>query len=241
MPAVSFYSYDVSFPEGFVRTLAKTSLLLILSATLAWTPAMAFPASPASAPLGMILQAENATVGADITTGGATVYDGDRLQTENGGALRAQLGGPQMYLRASTVAMVHRLPNGFSAELGTGSVVVSSAQGQTFELLADGATIRPAGAEATVAQITKVNGNEVLLSSSRGALQITMEDEVRTIEAGSSYRMVIEPEESGPGPQPQGPLHTGRRHHLVLILIVGGVAAATAVLIWRATMSPSGF
>jgi len=202
---------------------------------------MAYPGSPVSAPLGMVLQAENATVGADITAGGATVYDGDRLQTENGGALRAQLGGPQMYLRASTVAMVHRLPNGFSAELGIGSVVVSSAQGQTFELLADGATIRPAGAEATVAQITRVNANEVLLTSTRGALQITLEDEVRTIEAGSSYRMVIESEESGPGPQPQGPLHTGRRHRLVLILIAGGIAAATGVLIWRAVMSPEGF
>jgi hypothetical protein len=188
----------------------------------------------------MVLQAENAHAGVDTTTGGATVYDGDRLQTENGGTLRAQLGGPQMYLRASTSTIVHRLPNGFSAELGNGTVIVSSAQGQTFELLTDGASIRPAGAEATVAQITKVNDNEVLLTSTRGALRVTMEDEVKTIEAGSSYRMMIEPEEaSGPGPQPQGPLHTGRHRRVLFYVIIGAAAAATGVLIWRAMVSES--
>jgi hypothetical protein len=222
-----------------VRTLSKTCLFLILSATLVGTPAFASPANPVSVPLGMILQAENAQVGTDITAGGATVYDGDRLQTENGGALRAQLGGPQMYLRASTSALVHRLPNGFSAELGTGTVVVSSAQGQTFELLTNGATIRPVGAQATVAQITRVNANEVLLTSTRGALEVTIEDEVKTIEAGSSYRMEIEPEEAS-APGPQGPAHTGRRRRVLFFVIIGAAATAAGILTWRALMSPSG-
>jgi hypothetical protein len=224
-----------------VRTLARTCLFLILGAALVGMPAMASPRSPVSAPLGMILQAENAQVGADITSGGATIYDGDRLATESGGALRAQLGGPQMYLRGSTVALVHGLPNGFSAELGTGTVVISSAEGQTFQLLADGATIRPVGTQATIAQITRVNDNQVLLTSTRGALQVTLDDQVQTIEAGSSYRMEIEAEDSGPGPQGQGPAHTGRRRRALFFLLFGGVAVATGILIWRATVSPSGF
>ena len=105
-------------------------------------------------------------------------------RTETGGTLRAQLGGPQMFLRSSSNALVHTLPNGFSAELGAGTVVVSSNPGQTFQLLADGATIRPAGAQGTVAQITRVSPTELLLNSTRGASSsITMGDEVKTIEA----------------------------------------------------------
>jgi hypothetical protein len=171
--------------------------------------------------------------------GGATIYDGDLLQTGSGGALRAQLGGPQMYLRQSTSALVHSLPNGFTAELGAGTIVVSSSQGQTFQLLADGVTIRPAAEQSTIAQITKVNGNELLLTSTHGALKITLDDEVKTIEEGSSYRMKVAADESGQ--QPQGPYHTGRRRRRLLFFLIGGSAVATGVLTWRALMSPDGF
>ena len=72
-----------------MRTLFTACLVVIVSAALVGTPAMASPASPASAPLGVVLQADNAQVGADITVGGSTVYDGDNLRTETGGTLRA--------------------------------------------------------------------------------------------------------------------------------------------------------
>jgi len=223
-----------------VRTLFNVCLFAILSSTLAGAPVLASPANPASVPLGVVLQAEYAQVGADATAGGATVYNGDRLQTLGGGTLRAQLGGPQMYLRENTMAQVQGLPNGFSAELATGTVVVSSSQGQTFELLADGATIRPAGAQATVAQITRVSATEVLLTSTSGALQITLDEEVKTIEAGSSYRMEVETDESSPGQLPQGAVHTGHSNRFPKFFIIGGIATATGVLTWRALMSPCG-
>jgi len=145
-----------------------------------------------------------------------------------------------MLLRSNTTTQVHSIPNGFSADLLGGSVVVSSLEGQTFQLLADGVTIRPAGSQGSVGQITRVNDKELLLSSSRGGLEVRMGAEVKTIEAGSSYRMEVEPEDSGPGPQ-GGPLHTGRSHRLLFYILVGGVAAATGILVWRALESPSGF
>ena len=211
------------------------SLILVLSATLFGISTFAAPATPASAPLGMVLQAEKAQVGADITTGGATIYDGDHLQTDAGGTLRVQIGGPQMYLREGTTTQVHGFPNGFSAELGTGTVVVSSTPGQTFRLLADGATIRPIGAQGTVAQITKVSNTELLLSSSRGELEVTMGDEVKTVEAGSSYRLEVETDDSS-SPQPQGPYHTARNRFLWII--IPAISVATGILIWRALVSP---
>ena len=89
---------------------AGTTSLILLGAVLIGMPALASPASPASAALGVIVQAENPRAEADLATTGSTIYDGDRLQTINGGTLRAQLGGSQMYLRANTTAQVHSLP-----------------------------------------------------------------------------------------------------------------------------------
>ena len=86
---------------------------------------------------------------------------------------------------------MHALPNGFSANLNNGSVVISSAEGQTFELLADGATIRPANSQPTSGQITMVSPTELILTSNRGTLQVSMGDEVKTVDAGSSYRLEV--------------------------------------------------
>jgi hypothetical protein len=226
--------------EDFVRTSYLSGLALVLSAALIGIPAMAMPASPASAPLGVILQADRAHVGADITTGGATIYEGDRLETQDDGTLRARLGVSQMYLRASTAAVVHGLSNGFSASLMRGTVVVSSPEGQTFQLLASGVTIRPVGTQAVTAQVTLVSANELLLTSNRGAIEVSMGDEVKTIEAGSSYRMEVQPEDPGPQGSGTGPQHTGRRRRLAFFLLGGAIAAGTGIAVWRALESPSG-
>jgi hypothetical protein len=220
-----------------VRTLYKTSLVVFLSAALVGAPVMAAPASPASAPLGVVLQADRAQVGADVTSGGATIYDGDRLQTQGEGTLRATLGGPQLYLRNNTIAQVHGLANGFSADLTAGTIVVSSSEGQTFQLLADGAIIRPVGTQPVVAQVTRVSATELRLSSNRGALEVTMGDEVKTVEAGASYRMEVEADSADPGPQRSGPYHTARNHFIWIAII--GVSAAAGIGVWRALVSPS--
>jgi len=192
------------------------------------------PANPASAPLGWVLQAERAHVGPDITSGGATIYDGDRLETYEEGTLRARLGNSQMYLRPSTIAEVHGLSNGFSANLLRGTMIASAPEGQTFQLLANGATIRPMGTRATVAQITWVNANELLLTSNLGAIQVSFEGDVKTIEAGNAYRMEIQPADAGP--QGSGAPTHGGTNHAIYIWITAAIAA-TAVGVWRAMES----
>jgi hypothetical protein len=225
------------FLEDFVRTSFLASLALTLVASVIAIPGQAMPANPASAPLGVIVQADRAQVGADITSGGATIYDGDRLETQDTGTLRARMGGSQIYLRPSSAADVHGLANGFSANLVHGTVVLSSLEGQTFQLLANGAAIRPVGNHPTVAQVTYVSPTALVLTSERGAIEISMGDEVKTIDPGTSYRMETVPDDSGPGPQ-GGPYHTATNHFVLLALIFGGVA--TGIIAWRALMSPSG-
>jgi hypothetical protein len=219
-----------------VRTFFRSALVVVLSAALIGIgiPASAASSNPVSAPLGMILQADRAMVGADLTMGGATIYDGDRLETSSAGTLRARLGGPQLYLLQNTATQVHGLPNGFSASLTQGIVLASSAEGQTFQVLADGITIRPANSQPTVAQVTWLSPTQLALTATRGAIYVSMGDDSKTIEAGSSYRVEVAPDEANP----QAPIHTGRNH--LVWWVIAGVGVATAIILWRALESPSG-
>ena len=226
--------------EDCVRTLFTAVLIAALSIILVEAPVMATPASSPSAPLGVVLAADNPNVGAGVATSGATIYDGDRLQTPANSTLRVRLGSGQMVLRQNTIAHVHSFPHGFSANLDNGTVVVSSPEGQTFQLIADGATIRPANAQATSGQITLISATQLILTSTRGTLEVSMGDEIRTVEAGSSYRMEVETEDSGPGPQGQrgqAPHSTGRNRFI--FFLIPTVGAVTGIVIWRALISPT--
>jgi hypothetical protein len=219
-----------------VRKIFTAILIATLCVVLIEAPVTAAPARSPEAPLGVVLASENANVGAGVTTSGATIYDGDRLQTPANSSLRVKLGTGQMVLRQNTIADVHSFPNGFSAILDSGTVVVSSAAGQTFQLMADGAIIRPLDEQPASGQVSMISATELVLTGTRGTLQITMGDEVKTLEAGNSYRLVVEGDED-PGPTPQAPHPTARNHFLWIAIPV--IAAVTAVVIWRAVVSPT--
>lgn len=211
----------------------------ILSLALIEVPAMAAPAANTpAAPLGVVMSAENGNVGASATMSGSTIYDGDRLQTQAGSTLRVRLASGQMVLKESTIADVHTLAKGFSANLNAGTVIVSSPAGQTFQILADGATIRPANDQPTSGQISMISPTELVLTGTRGTMLVSMGDEVKTLEAGSSYRLEVEPDEAAPNSDPQGPPQPTARSHFLWVLIPA-IAAITGIVIWRAVVSPS--
>jgi hypothetical protein len=223
--------------EAYVRNALTGILIAILCVVLIESPVLAAPAKSPSVPLGVVLSAENSNLGAGDQMGGATIYDGDRLQTQANSTLRVRLGSGQMALRQNTVINVHSFPNGFLANLEAGTVVVSSAQGQTFQVLADGATIRPANAQPASGQVSMISPTELILTGTRGTLEVSMGDEVKTVEAGSSYRLEVESPDPGSSSKTQGPIAAGTNHFLwILIPVVGAV---TAIVIWRAVMSPS--
>jgi len=219
-----------------VRTVLTALLLATVSIMLTALPVTAAPATAPSAPLGVVVQSQNGHVGPDATYSGATIYDGDRLETTDNGNLRVRFGSSQMYLRSNTAASVHSLTNGFSAELGNGTLVVTSADGQIFQIIADGATIRSANSQPASVQITKISATELVVTGNRGTAQVSMGDEVKTVDAGNSYRLEVQPEDSGPGPQPQFPTPTARNRFLWIL--IPAVAVATGIVVWRALISP---
>jgi hypothetical protein len=220
-----------------VRTLFSAFLIATLSLVLIEAPVMAAPASSPSAPLGVVVSAENANVGAGVTTSGATIYDGDHLQTAANSTLRIRVGTEQLVLRQNSMVDLHAFPNGFTANLGAGTVVVSSTEGRTFQVIADGATVRPANSQPASGQVNMISATEAVITSTRGTLEVSMGDEVKTVEPGASYRMEVVSGDSDPGPNPQSPHPTARNRFLWIL--IPAVAVVTGIVIWRALESPT--
>jgi hypothetical protein len=222
-----------------VQTFFSSLLAGLLIAILIQSPVMAAPAVAVAPPLGVILQAERARVGTNSAAVGTTVFDGDLLETGAAGLMQVRFGSSQAYLQAGTSAVVHQSSGGFAAVLTTGTVVLSSGQGQKFLLLADGTTIQPGTTQPTVAQVTWVSPKELILTSRRGALEVSLGNEVETVPEGASYRMIVEPA-AGAGPAAQTTTQaSGRGNHRLLLLLVGAVVVATTVAVVLAVESPS--
>ena len=182
--------------------------------------------------MGVVLQANHASVGSLGAMNGGSVFDGDALSTDTGGTLQVRFGGSQAYLLPRSMAVVHQAKAGFGATLNSGSLIVASEKGNSFTLLADGATIRPATSGATVGQVTLVSPTELLLSSEKGSLEVSMDDDVKTLPEGKSVRMLIQPPDPG-SPQTR---RAGRNRFLWIFL--AAVGAGVGIALWQALESP---
>jgi hypothetical protein len=194
--------------------------------------------TPVATPLGVVVIANQAQVGNSTATNGSTVFEGDRLVTAETGQLQVRFGRTQARFLPGSLAVVSQTPAGVDANLLGGSVSMASAAGDKFSLSANHAVIRPAASQAVVAQVTRVSPTELLLSSSRGDLEVTFDDQVTTIPAGSSYRMLLDPGAAEPqGPAPTHP--AGKRKRRAAFILLGISAAATGIAIAAVASSSS--
>ncbi len=227
-----------------MRTVLRSLLIALLIVSLVEAPVLASPAPVA--PCGMVLQAERARVGAGEAAAGATLYDGDVLETSRGGTLRAQVGAAQLYLLADSAAALRQGAVGAGVVLKRGTVVLSSAGGGAFELQASEARIRPQTAQPTLAQVSLVGPYELLVTSQRGPLEVRIDEEMHTVPEATSYRVLIEPEAQGPRGAGAGevgrsqgsgqpPVKAARSRFLQVALIT--ISVATGIIVWRALIS----
>lgn len=191
----------------------------------------------------MVLQADRANLGAGEAVSGATVFDGDRFWTRSGGTLRVGLGASQLYLLENSAVSLGQAGGRLRAAIARGTVVFSTTAGPGVELLADAARLRPVSPQLTVTQLTVLGPHALLVFSRRGALEVSLDGEVRTIPEGASYRVLLEPEAEPQGPQgvgapntPKQPAHPGKNKIIITILVADAVG--TGIAVWRALVSP---
>jgi hypothetical protein len=186
--------------------------------------------------LGIVVLADHANAGSQAAIEGTTVFDGDRLTTEAGGALRLQVGEDLVSLADQSCVMIHRGARGtgmeFEAELVPGGVTLSVAKGIEAEIVASSARIRSEAETRGVVQVRIVERNELLVFAKRGAAEISYHGETETIAEGKSYRVLLRPDEDGTSGD-QSAKKAGKRGKVLVLIGVGAATAAGIVLLSR--------
>lgn len=227
-----------------LRAICAAALSLSLLSVPAWG------ATPASiAPLGTVIAAERAHVGEAMADVGTTVYGGDRISTDSQGTMQLRAGAARLLLMSSSAAIVNDNEGAPSAKLLLGTATFSTGNAHAFTLFASKAAIRAQTDAPTIGQVTYLNEKELLVTSRRGGLTVTVENETQVIPEGGSFRVLLDPTpEEAQGPAGAGagqdtshrggggPLKAGRSRFLIVATAV--VAGVTAFGIYKACESP---
>jgi hypothetical protein len=177
-----------------VRGSLSISLSLVLSVSLSGTPIW----GKSESGLGTVVSAERAHLGTAAASAGATVFAGDKLDTDQSGNLQIRAGAARLLLKQSS-RLVWGVDGGSpSATLTGGTAAFSTADAKAFVLHAGTAVFRPQSNEPTIANVTLLNAKELVVRCSRGALLIGVDDDIRVIPEGTAYHVVLDPNAAPP-------------------------------------------
>ena len=175
-----------------------------------------------------------------------TVYSGDSLETGASGAMRLRVGRSQLYLLASSTAVVGDLSGGIRANLSRGTAGFVTSGAQALEIVTPLAVVRPKPSQTSHGQVTLVSPGEFLVSCYLGTLEVDVEGEIHAVGQGQAYRVIIEPEpqdsQDGKLPGPRAGTVPIRRNKMRVILIAVGIGTSVWVGAWiyhELTESPS--
>jgi hypothetical protein len=211
------------------------------------TASLLLPASGRGAPeaLGVVMEANQARLGAYAVTQGSTVFDGDKLSTGSGGTLRLRSGRAMFYLRGESSLMVRSKSDADSkrveAELVAGEMVLSSAVDSGAEIAACHAQIRPGANTAAILEVRILSSRELVVVARRGAAEFSYHGEDAVIEEGKAYRVELDPIDDGSAADEKNKKAAHKKNKKKFILIAIGVGGgATALGIWGAVDAVSG-
>ncbi len=214
-----------------LRTVFAAALVL----TLAAVPASAGPG--ASNVLGTVITADKAHVGEGVAGIGTTVFAGDKLSTDPQGSMQLRAGAARLLLLSASAAEVNDSEGTPSARLLLGTATFSTGNARAFTLYASKAAIRAQSDAPTIGQVTYLNSKELLVTSKRGPLTITVDGETQLIADNTTYHVYLDPQDpqgAGSGSQSAGghgnsPLKAGRSRFLIFAVAITGVATYFAV------------
>ena len=233
----------------YLRTVLASILMITVGITPCWGAT-----GPA---FGTVVTAERARVGAGPVSVGATVFGGDRLFTDEAGSVQVRAGAARLLLSSASIAMLAKDESSPAASLTRGTAIFSTASSKAFALHVGSMTIRPETDQPTVAQVSVVGPKQLMVRSTRGSVTVPVDDDVRVIPEGMSYRIVLDPSASelaavegeraasdrvqgpqgvGPGRRKQ-PRRAGRSRFVWFAIGIVGVATFFAV--YEALQSPS--
>ena len=189
----------------------REAIAAVVSLALAFSPVWGASSNSTSnsTALGTLVYADRAHVGAAPASVGDTIFDGDRLSTEQSGSLQWRSRTARLLLNSASHATISDKNGMPVATLTNGSATFSTSTATAFALLFGRAVIAPKSDEPTIGQVTAINAKEIVVKCTRGSLTVTVEDDSRTVPEGMAYRIVLDPNpEAQPraaSSWPQGP------------------------------------
>ena len=218
---------------------ARTILAVVLAFPLALDPVLA--AVPI---IGVIIHANRAHIGNASASVGSTLYDGDHLSTDDGGEVGIRTRAALLRLDAHTsVRLESEEPvQRTSVELSSGTLVFSTARASAAEIRADGALIRPASDQQTLAEVRVVGAKQLVVLARRGALEFSYQGQSQIISEGMSYRVILDPPDEtaadSRGNDRRNKTPPDRRRPAFLLIPILVAAGVTAFAIHEALESP---
>ncbi|HKV25119.1 MAG TPA: hypothetical protein VJN93_11060 [Candidatus Acidoferrum sp.] len=208
-------------------------LAIALAALLAGTT-VCEGANPAA--LGVVVEAEHARLGGDAASEGTTVYAGDHLATEDGGSMQVRVGTAMVLLREKSSATV-RNGNGsavaeFVTELESGAAVLSVGAGESGEIIAWEASIRPVSGERGVVEVEVLGKNKLQVTARKGAAEVSYRGESGTIADGKTCLVMLTASDDGGagGAGGSGTPAAPQRKKALWIIAVAAAALTLATL-----------
>jgi hypothetical protein len=190
--------------------------------------------------IGVVLEANHASLGAYAASEGSGVFDGDRLSTGTGGALRLRSGRAMLYLKNESSVIVRKKTEGpekvLEAELFAGELVLSAAEESGTEILVRNARIRPGDGTAAILQVRLLGPKTLSIFARRGTAKFSYRGEAAVIAEGKSYRVELDPPEDGGSADKNNKKETSKNRFIFFVIVP--VAVASVPLIWRALESP---
>ena len=119
---------------------------------------------------------------------GTTLYDGDRLETQDKGALSLRSGQVQLTLPEDSLLWMNHENSVLTPNLQRGTVVFRAETGAGVEIHADDVRVRPHELVLTVGEVT-LEKCDVLVTARTQSLEVTAGKETKILEEGKSYRV----------------------------------------------------
>jgi hypothetical protein len=141
-----------------------------------------------TAPAGVVLQSSSARLNTSDASIGTTLYDGDRLETQDKGALSLRSGQVQLTLPEDSLLWMNHENSVLTPNLQRGTVLFRAETGEGVEIQADDVRVRPHEPVLTVGEVT-LEKCDVLVTARTQSLEVTAGKETKVLEEGKSYRV----------------------------------------------------
>jgi hypothetical protein len=215
-----------------MRFVGHATLVAVICVSFCILPAWGGP----SKPLGSVILSQGGAVDNVDASVGASVFSGDSISTtqNSAGRLRLRLGTAQVYLLAGSTATLSDVPGGVGANLTYGTAGFSTSPSELVEIRTGNGIIRSKGPEGSYGQVMIAGPHELIVTSFHGALEVDVDGDLKTVNDGESYRVVVDddpnaqdPEGAGTGHMKKnaGDIRIRRRRPVVYYLIIFGAAA----------------